>query len=93
VPLNVRVSGEEPLAVRASRRRITEEGLITKYSGVRLRMDLDRIRSGQRTVVPVAATIGSQLLMSTVGSSSLPSSIAVTQTYSPPSKLTTEPTD
>jgi hypothetical protein len=56
-------------------------------------MDLDRIRSGQRTVVPVAATIGSQLLMSTVGSSSLPSSIAVTQTYSPPSKLTTEPTD
>lgn len=38
-----RLSGQEPLAVRASRRLVSEEGLITEYSGVRLRMDLDRI--------------------------------------------------
>lgn len=33
----------DPIAVRASRRLISEEGLITDYSGVRLRMDLDRV--------------------------------------------------
>lgn len=39
----VRVGGSDPLAVRASRRLRSEEGLITTYSGARLRMDLDRI--------------------------------------------------
>jgi predicted AAA+ superfamily ATPase len=38
-----RLSGPDPIAVRASRRLISEEGLITEYSGVRLRMDLDRV--------------------------------------------------
>jgi uncharacterized protein len=38
-----RLSGPDPIAVRASRRLIGEEGLITEYSGVRLRMDLDRV--------------------------------------------------
>jgi hypothetical protein len=38
-----RVSGSDPLAVRASRRLRSEEALITTYSGARLRMDLDRI--------------------------------------------------
>ena len=38
-----RLSGPNPVAVRASRRLISEEGLITDYSGVRLRMDLDRV--------------------------------------------------
>jgi hypothetical protein len=38
-----RLGGQEPLAVRASRRLVSEEGLITEYSGVRLRMDLDRV--------------------------------------------------
>jgi hypothetical protein len=38
-----RVSGSEPLPVLASRKLRTEEGLIVKYSGARLRMDLDRI--------------------------------------------------
>ena len=38
-----RLSGREPLPVRASRRLAGEEGLISEYSGVRLRMDLDRI--------------------------------------------------
>ena len=35
--------GQDALAVRVSRRLVSEEGLITEYSGVRLRMDLDRI--------------------------------------------------
>ena len=38
----VRVAGSEPLAVRASRKLKAEEGLVTEYSGVRLRLDLDR---------------------------------------------------
>lgn len=38
-----RVSGSDPLAVRVSKKLRTEEGLITAYSGVRLRMDLDRV--------------------------------------------------
>lgn len=38
-----RVSGVEPLAVRASRKLRTDEGLITEYSAARLRMDLDRV--------------------------------------------------
>ncbi len=38
-----RLSGSEPLAARASSRLVREEGLITNYSGVRLRMDLDRV--------------------------------------------------
>jgi hypothetical protein len=39
----VRVGDADPLALRASRRLRSEEGLITTYSGGRLRMDLDRI--------------------------------------------------
>jgi len=38
-----RLSGSDPIAVRASRRLEREEGLIADYSGVRLRMDLDRV--------------------------------------------------
>jgi hypothetical protein len=38
-----RVTGPEPLAVRASKKLKVEEGLITDYSGARLRMDLDRV--------------------------------------------------
>lgn len=38
-----RVSGPEPLAVRASKKLRNEEALITEYSGARLRMDLDRV--------------------------------------------------
>jgi hypothetical protein len=38
-----RLTGQDPLAVRVARRLVSEEGLITEYSGVRLRMDLDRI--------------------------------------------------
>jgi len=36
-------SADEPLAARASRRLRNEEGLLTAYSGSRLRMDLDKI--------------------------------------------------
>ncbi|MGQ0744533.1 MAG: ATP-binding protein, partial [Acidimicrobiales bacterium] len=39
----IRVSGPEPLAVRVGRKLAAEEALITAYSGVRLRMDLDRV--------------------------------------------------
>jgi predicted AAA+ superfamily ATPase len=39
----VRIGGGDPLALRASRKLRSEEGLITTYSGARLRMDLDRI--------------------------------------------------
>ena len=39
----IRIGGSDPLALRASRRLRSEEGLITTYSGARLRMDLDRI--------------------------------------------------
>jgi len=39
----IRVGGSDSLATRASRRLRSEEGLITTYSGARLRMDLDRI--------------------------------------------------
>jgi hypothetical protein len=38
-----RLSGPDAIAVRASRRLIGEEALIAEYSGVRLRMDLDRV--------------------------------------------------
>jgi hypothetical protein len=37
------VTGQEPIPVRVSRKLKLEEGLITEYSGARLRMDLDRI--------------------------------------------------
>jgi predicted AAA+ superfamily ATPase len=48
-----RVSGPDPLAVRASKKLKVEEGLITSYSGARLRMDLDRVplwRDGRVTL-------------------------------------------
>ena len=38
-----RVGGPDPLAVRVSKKLRNEEALITEYSGVRLRMDLDRV--------------------------------------------------
>jgi predicted AAA+ superfamily ATPase len=38
-----RVSGPDPLAVRVAKKLRNDEGLITDYSGTRLRMDLDRI--------------------------------------------------
>ena len=38
-----RVSGPDPLAVRVGNKLRSEEGLITEYSGVRLRIDLDRV--------------------------------------------------
>jgi hypothetical protein len=38
-----RVIGTDPLSVRISSKLEAEEGLITQYSGVRLRMDLDRV--------------------------------------------------
>jgi hypothetical protein len=36
-----RVTGSEPLATRVSRKLVADEGLIPKYSGVRLSMDLN----------------------------------------------------
>jgi predicted AAA+ superfamily ATPase len=38
-----RVGGPDPLAVRVAKKLRSEEGLITEYSGVRLRLDLDRV--------------------------------------------------
>jgi hypothetical protein len=38
-----RVNGPDPLAVRVAKKLRNEEALITEYSGVRLRMDLDRV--------------------------------------------------
>jgi predicted AAA+ superfamily ATPase len=38
-----RVSGQDALAARVSKKLRNDEGLITEYSGTRLRMDLDRI--------------------------------------------------
>ncbi|MGH8930348.1 MAG: AAA+ family ATPase, partial [Egibacteraceae bacterium] len=38
-----RVSGPDQLAVRVTKKLHTEESLIAEYSGVRLRMDLDRV--------------------------------------------------
>jgi hypothetical protein len=38
-----RVSGPDPLAVRVAKKLHNDEGLITDYSGTRLRMDLDRV--------------------------------------------------
>ena len=38
-----RVTGQEPIPVRVSRKLALEEGLITEYSAARLRMDLDRV--------------------------------------------------
>ncbi len=40
---DTRVSGPEALAVRVSRKLRGDEGLITEYSGARLRMDLNRV--------------------------------------------------
>ena len=37
------MTGQEPIPVRVSRKLALEEGLITEYSGARLRMDLDRV--------------------------------------------------
>ena len=37
-----RLQGNDPLAVRASRRLLNEELLITEFSGVRLRMEMDK---------------------------------------------------
>lgn len=41
-----RVGGAEPLAARAAKKLKSEEGLVTEYSGVRLRLDLDRFLWG-----------------------------------------------
>ena len=41
-----RVGGTEPLAARAAKKLKSEEGLVTEYSGVRLRLDLDRFLWG-----------------------------------------------
>ena len=38
-----RVNGADPLAMRVAKKLRNEEALITEYSGVRLRMDLDRV--------------------------------------------------
>lgn len=38
-----RVTGQEPIPLRVSRKLAQEEGLITEYSAARLRMDLDRV--------------------------------------------------
>jgi predicted AAA+ superfamily ATPase len=38
-----RAAGSEPIPVRVSKKLRTDESLITEYSGVRLRMDLDRV--------------------------------------------------
>ena len=38
-----RIGGSEPLAARAAKKLRSEEGLVTEYSGVRLRLDLDRV--------------------------------------------------
>lgn len=38
-----RVSGSDPLAVRVGRKLRNDESLITEYSGVRLRIDVDRV--------------------------------------------------
>jgi hypothetical protein len=38
-----RVNGPDPLAMRVAKKLRNEEALITEYSGVRLRMDLDRV--------------------------------------------------
>ena len=43
------LTGREPIAVRVSRKLRSEEGLITEYSGARLRIDLDRVRCGVAT--------------------------------------------
>ena len=37
-----RAAGEDTIAVRASRKLRSEEKLISRYSGVRVRMDIDR---------------------------------------------------
>jgi hypothetical protein len=48
-----RVAGTDPLAVRVSNKLGGEEGLIIRYSGVRLRMDLDRVPLWRGDHVPV----------------------------------------
>ena len=48
-----RVGGTDPLAVRVAKKLGGEEGLITEYSGVRLRMDLDRVPLWRGDHVPV----------------------------------------
>ena len=49
-----RVAGTDPLAVRVAKKLIGEEGLIIEYSGIRLRMDLDRVPLWRGDHVPVA---------------------------------------
>lgn len=39
----IRVSGSEPLAERVSKKLVAEESLIPAYSGMRLRLDIDRV--------------------------------------------------
>jgi predicted AAA+ superfamily ATPase len=39
----IRLQGQEPLAIRASKKLKVEEGLITNLGGIRLRLELDRI--------------------------------------------------
>ena len=48
-----RVGGTEPLAARAAKKLQSEEGLVTEYSGVRLRLDLDRFLWGDRDHVRI----------------------------------------
>jgi uncharacterized protein len=49
----VRIAGSEPFAERAARKLKAEEGLVTTYSGVRLRLDLDRFLWAERDAVGV----------------------------------------
>ena len=50
----MRVGGGEPLAQRVGKKLKSEEGLVTEYSGVRLRLDLDRVLWGGGDHVKVA---------------------------------------
>lgn len=50
----MRVGGTEPLAQRVAKKLKSEEGLVTDYSGVRLRLDLDRVLWGEGDHVRVA---------------------------------------
>ena len=49
----IRLSGQGPLAVRASRRMRNDELLVTSFAGTRLRMELDRIPLWRGEHVPV----------------------------------------
>ena len=39
----IRLSGQDALAVRASKRLVHDELLLTRFAGTRLRMDLDKV--------------------------------------------------